>query len=81
MGCRGGGVPPAQPRIEGFPQDVSCYYVAHDIFAEGEETILDFMRSTRDAVGPKKGAECNADDDCHAALTEVGFDQQLRLMP
>ena len=65
--------------IEGFPQDVSCYYVAHEIFGEGEETILEFMRSTRDAVGRAVGAECNADDDCHAALTEVGFDQQLRL--
>ena len=36
----------AKKDISNFPQDVSVYYIQHEILSEEQETVLDFMLSS-----------------------------------
>ena len=54
--------------IAGFPEDVSVYYIQHEITSEKEETIVDFMVQMV-PEGVSRGTVVNT-------LKEVGFDDE-----
>ena len=59
--------------INGFPADVKCYYVAHEILSEKDDTVINFMRG----MVPKGTSE----ETLVSSLTDVGFSDAMREGP
>jgi ATPase subunit of ABC transporter with duplicated ATPase domains len=60
--------------IAGFPAGVRVVYVQHEVLAQSDASVTDFMRAA--GAEPGGDAAC-AEADVQAALTAVGFTETL----
>ena len=59
--------------IDGIPQDLKVYYVAHEILSESTESVIEYMKS-------QVPDDCT-DEKITTALSEVGFTTKMRNAP
>jgi ABC-type Mn2+/Zn2+ transport system ATPase subunit len=59
--------------IAGFPQDIRCVYVQHEILANDEQNVLDYMKAAQARLG-----DGQADVDVGAVLGQMGFTDALQ---
>lgn len=57
--------------IAGFPQDIRCVYVQHEILANDEQNVLDYMKDAQARLGGDGG-------DIARVLGEMGFTDALQ---
>jgi ATPase subunit of ABC transporter with duplicated ATPase domains len=60
--------------IAGFPAGVRCVYVQHEVLAQSDASVTDFMSAASAVPG---GEAASADADVSAALAAVGFTDTL----
>jgi ATPase subunit of ABC transporter with duplicated ATPase domains len=60
--------------IAGFPAGVRCVYVQHEVLAQSDASVTDFMRAASAVPG---GEAATAEADVTAALAAVGFTDTL----
>ncbi len=59
--------------IDGIPQDLKVYYVAHEILSESTESVVEYMQS-------QVPADCTQ-EKIISALSDVGFSAKMRNAP
>jgi ABC-type cobalamin/Fe3+-siderophores transport system ATPase subunit len=59
--------------IGGFPQDICCVYVQHEILANDEHCVLEYMKDAQARLG-----ESQHSVDIAAVLSEMGFTDALQ---
>ena len=63
--------------IAGFPRDIRVIYVQHEILANDEQSVLDYMKDAQARLGD----DCRSGPDIAGVLGEMGFTDALQVAP